>query len=510
MHYYIEIAVFLILVVSFVIAYMASKRNRDIISFLFEGNNWKWGASSNIGSIFSVTIFVGIFGSAYMAGSISLLWFLILIVAGFGTVLWFLRQDKLQKFFEQKEGRKTNRFSIIEYVGQEYGSKTELAIIPFYIYFILLSLALELAIFQAILNHILPDAPIGSEVLTLFIVLICYMYVSIGGFRGILWTDIFQLAIVSCVVLLFVIGGIQATLSSGGVVNFGVDVAIKAWGPISLKTILCFIFFGLGGVIMWYPSSADFWIRTAGTIKGVSNVKRAIWVSFAVLLILILILVFFALWARANFGWTDYGEAFYYPLRVIDHFINGGLGIFGLVCLVVFASVIFLTTANTLLVTLAQLFYIFLKNIKAHKSSDVESNLYKFLSNVEVKWLLGIFLLLWVIHFAFISEANYGEWGTAWISLYLIVMPVILNAFLGNKIKVKDGDGWKGLILGYIIAISIVIFFLKRDPHFLKTIPPEIPIGYLFSVPMGYCLVLLFNKIFRKKTIKVDNNGEEE
>ncbi|MEK9150252.1 MAG: hypothetical protein AAB267_09460, partial [Candidatus Desantisbacteria bacterium] len=78
MHYYIEIAVFLILVVSFVIAYMASKRNRDIISFLFEGNNWKWGASSNIGSIFSVTIFVGIFGSAYMAGSISLLWFLIL------------------------------------------------------------------------------------------------------------------------------------------------------------------------------------------------------------------------------------------------------------------------------------------------------------------------------------------------------------------------------------------------------------------------------------------------
>ncbi len=241
----------LVMLFSFAIAVAARKASLadDPPTFLFGGNSSPLAMSSNIGSLLSLSVVFSLFAVGMTGyGFATFFSTLVGILAAYLT--FFLSRRKLRRnsdargpdllltsHLEEKDQAPLNKLIICEYI---------------------LALVCEFAVFQSFLVGMETDFPSFALIAGLMVGCLCAGYVAVGGYSGVLKTDIFQ-------VLIFV-----------GACCLFIPVIFSAESPIvvAMKDSRAWQWPPLVGPITWatftfaaFLSFPDVWIRNFGTLS---------------------------------------------------------------------------------------------------------------------------------------------------------------------------------------------------------------------------------------------------
>lgn len=253
--------------ISFGIAYHYRIKNaaNNVHSFLFDGNTPYLASSSNIMSMISLAIVIN-----YYLGAIAGygLWALVAITLGIivGYIILCVAVIKRQQLKVENTASEKNhahsqwKLTLIDIVGQtNKGSINFLRWLMLVQYFLLLTA--EYVVFLTLLKGIL-QSPFAAYLITIAVSFMCGCYTSIGGFRGVLKTDFFQLT------LFFF--GIIFLLST----NFHsiIELATFNLNEANLDKNFCKVSWYSFGVIVtftaaFFCSFPDVWIRNFSTLK---------------------------------------------------------------------------------------------------------------------------------------------------------------------------------------------------------------------------------------------------
>jgi hypothetical protein len=251
-------AVFLVLIASFAIS-VASARKRDsnlITDFLFSGNTPLLGLSSCIGSIISMAVsFTALLSAGYEWG-----WQIVFPMIA-GCVLGLAAILKLTQHPRLSADGPPHKIPYLR--GASYlatlGSRSTTPYFAFAIAAYGAMLITEIVVLRGFVGSLI-DLPAAELVMTIATILIvCYAYVFIGGFRGVLVTDYFQLMVV------FVFVGLWfASMSHHSHFHIPSPTAshlhLTGWTRLLLYIGVC------GGSVAWMFASVDQWYRTIGTL----------------------------------------------------------------------------------------------------------------------------------------------------------------------------------------------------------------------------------------------------
>ena len=148
---------------------------------------------------------------------------------------------------------------------------------------------------------------------------------------------------------------------------------------------------------------------------------------------------------------------------------------------VLFISIIAVTTIDTELISMGQLFYSanFIKR-------QINTNYYKLL----ILYISPLTLLL-SFH---VEDNNFGAWGTFWIIQFIIIMPAMLNALL-NIINVNTKFIYSTFLFSLISSFSI-FFYTIYDSEYIRNYPCR-DIFILFFVPSFTVIFLSLHKKYK-------------
>jgi len=257
---------FLVLFLSMVIAFLANHidlKDRDPFNFLFRHNNSFLATSSNIGSVLSIsTVVCGYLAavSGWGLTPIFLLYFGIPIAyASFAVSAKRVRRNI--ELPESASERVTN--TILDLIPNDiirHRYRKALKVLYFSV------IILELTVARNLLNELFPGSELYSIFIVLFISILCATYTSLGGFIGVLRTDLFQL-------IVFEIGCILVIANSMEKIKYALNVTFHrelfmVGDPL--------IFFGILFFIIAYNFSwPDLWIRNVSSLDHSSkfNIK---------------------------------------------------------------------------------------------------------------------------------------------------------------------------------------------------------------------------------------------
>jgi len=253
-------AVFGVLLASFTISLASAwtKRTRLLQDFLFLGNTPLLALSSCIGSIVSMAVsFTALLSAGYVWGWQILFSMVPGSVAGLAMILLLSRHPKVAEHQESmKKGAFLYGASYIAVLGtRKSGSGLYTFLIAAYV----AMLVTELVVLRTFIVFLADLPPVEVIVMIAAVTLVCYAYVYIGGFRGVLVTDYFQLMVV------FVFVGLWLSTTVG-------HVALRVPSPMLSKqsftpTSMLLLHVGVfAGAAAWTFASVDQWYRTIGTL----------------------------------------------------------------------------------------------------------------------------------------------------------------------------------------------------------------------------------------------------
>jgi len=240
----------LVMLFSFAIAAAARQTSiaEDTKTFLFGGNSSPLAMSSNVGSLLSLSVVFSLFAVG-MTGYGFATFFSTLAGIFAAYLIFYLARKKLNlratergedllltSHLNPREHAVINRLIIVEY---------------------LVALLCEFAVFHNFLGGMDADFPSFSLLTSLMVAGLCAGYIVVGGYSGVLKTDIFQVLIFvgACLIFVPVIasprGPIVAALS---------DSRAWAWPPwVGPITWASFTF----AAFLSFP---DVWVRNFGTL----------------------------------------------------------------------------------------------------------------------------------------------------------------------------------------------------------------------------------------------------
>jgi hypothetical protein len=251
-------AVFLVLIASFAIS-VASARTRSsnlISEFLFSGNTPMLGLSSCIGSIISMAVsFTALLSAGYEWGWQIIFPMITGCAAGLAAILKLTQHPRLSA------GTASQKIPYLR--GASYlatlGSRTTMPYYAFVIAAYGAMLITEIVVLRGFIGSLIELPPAELEMTIATVLIVCYAYVFIGGFRGVLVTDYFQLMVVFVFVGLWFASMFHHThfhIPSPSAAH----LRLTGW-----MRFLLYIGVG-GGSFAWIFASVDQWYRTIGTL----------------------------------------------------------------------------------------------------------------------------------------------------------------------------------------------------------------------------------------------------
>gem|GEM_PF-5944178 len=303
--------------------YARSRAQRDkstlpfVEKYLFRGNRPELAIGSNIGSSFTVAYFLfTIPAAAFHNGSTFIIYFLVSLLLAYVSsyIIWHFG---LSKAFADRQRGEYHSFVLIsiDRIAARYGDDAAQATAAFvhayYFFFYLAITAVEIGALTWLLSLMGGSNVAYLEVIWL-VLAVCLSYLLLGGFRGALLTDAFQLLMIygfAVLVVAYWAGAVWPAPTSG--VAFGEGLGtLLGWLGARLKenyqgltvvgtagptvVVITIIAMTLCSVA-WILSAPDFWIRTYGTIdkgKGKVLVFSGLGVSLTVGLMTMVALFF--------------------------------------------------------------------------------------------------------------------------------------------------------------------------------------------------------------------------
>ena len=352
-----------VLLISLWIAYKKRSKEAMFMSdeFLFHGNNAFLATSSNVGSLLSVaTIFSFYFVGIEGYGFISTFALLLGIVIAY-VFLYFCYQNIVsQKICPQKV--------FIDIDDNDLSSFLLTFIVP--IAYIIV-MVLEYSILKEFISLALGNNEWSLLLFIITISIFCITFITVGGYSGVLWTDLFQLFLfISALVFLIMNAPDTLLHKSLGAMN-AKNFSLVGKLPAFVWVLIAFSYFAA------FP---DAWVRNFSSLFSVGDkkVKSPIYlfVSFVFILIALLLITslsFSRLADKVQFSYKfDINTTInYYSARFTDIISDSEHFYAGWFALGAFLSV-FLTTINTWLIG-------YLQHISIYKNR--KPKLYKFLAN---------------------------------------------------------------------------------------------------------------------------------
>lgn len=272
------ISSFTVLTLSYLIAWLSKSvhlRDGSIRDYLFGHNQIGLAACSNTGSILSPTLILcailpGILGF----GLVPIVGLYAGILAGYGLFCYLARrivsgasQGSLSPQWE------TN--TMLDLVDAR--SRRCVRLCQLFLYTV--TLAMELRIFRFLLRATVVESTFQASLLVALILLLCATYTSLGGYVGVLRTDMFQLLVYS------VAGGWLLWASRDACLS----TLAGAWRFATIDASHLVFFAGsLLIATAYFMAWPDMWVRNVGTLRAESGprleaVRRGGWGLAAVL-----------------------------------------------------------------------------------------------------------------------------------------------------------------------------------------------------------------------------------
>lgn len=546
---------FSLLLMSFLIAKAARNRiDQNIrtsgvsshLEYLFGGNSVLSAILSNIGSFFSIAVIFGFLGAVFN-GRVGGVWsFILPIAVGFLLLTLLFSDNRLSRrakplrvyFSDPVEvDSPSPRISIVQFLGHYYRSGRRGAPGPpeslyfialFYLFFAFMTLSCELGMLRIVMVHGI-SLSIDTANLMLFLVfMFCYLYVLLGGFRGVLRTDAFQIFVISLCIAALVYSGYlykgwsrqpwAHLLSILRDRSFDID-----WFRFSsLETV-----FGLLGITSFILCSYDFWTKitrtpTFGDTRYTQELehhraRRILSGTMVAILLLTAAVVSIGLLTmydfsdiddairedgrttegRWEFSWKTSTGSFRFPLELTkevyssqsyDPVLRGYMAALeerqmgGIPSSVIlryaiglFVLIIAITTIDTEMISISQIFYL----------SRYDLGILRW-TNFKVFLLLVAPIAL--VFSMQLDAKNFGDWGAYWLAQPLIVAPLVANALFNINGKLKwDILRWP---FYFSMSSSIVLFvWICRDPSIMSGYPALL-IFALFFLPSTLTLAL--------------------
>lgn len=410
-------AVFLVLLASFAISvWSARKRSSDRLQdFLFAGNTPLLALSSCIGSIISMAVsFTALLSAGYVWG-----WQMIFPIIA-GSLVGLIAILKVSEHPQvAAHEQRVERGSFV--YGASYlaivDSRAKMAYYGFILAGYTAMLITEIVVLRTFIGFI-TGLPAYELVLTIAtILLVCYGYVYIGGFRGVLVTDYFQLLVV------FVFVGLWLTAIS---FRTAMDIPAPMVSRLPFTPFTRLLLHGgiFAGAFAWTFASTDQWYRTLGTLQRPA--AKQVLKSSAVALCTFAIVPILA--GAAAIGRPDVPSSMTngISLFLVSHLLADA----NVTLRFVFAMALTcagLTTLNTYIMTMQQLYY------EASTRIDSTHWLHYLLIKYPLKWksVRGFVAVLTGASFvaaSYFPERYVYAFGVLALSCFILMLPFVTAA----------------------------------------------------------------------------------
>ena len=412
------IAAFLVLIASFAISLWSAWRDRQrrVDSYLYAGNTRLLGISSCVGSVVSMAVsFTALLSAGYVWGWQVLFSIIPGCLVGLGLVLLLSRHPLIAS---QQQAIERGEFATgASYLALFATRKPRL--FAFYVFFLasytamLLTEFLVLRTFMASLTG-LPGPELALAIGV--IAFVCYAYVFIGGFRGVLVTDYFQLL----VVIAFVGVWFAALLKGGPWRIAGPTTSHLQWTPIRLVLVHLGCF---SGTVAWMFASTDQWYRTFGTLP-LATARRVAVTAAATLSLLVVVPVLAGSSAMLRGDVPPYVSNGISLFLVRAMLIGASPGVRFLFMMALVCAA--LTTLNTYIITIQQLYYEFSIRLNANSFWSFVS------TELIAKWknIRSVGLVLMVLAFCgslLVPERYVYAFGVLSLSTFVFAVPIMVN-----------------------------------------------------------------------------------
>lgn len=443
--------------VSFWLCYDLRHKHKNILGYLFKGNNLKYSIISNVGTLFSLTVFlvmgVGI-GMAY--GSIAFLMAVLGGITGLILARMLVKSSLYGKIFFTSQSCETSNFSIIDLVGESLGKTTKILHGLIILAYLFLFLTLEFALIRLCYSEFFPNS-IMKPILFIFIFMfVCFMYTFLGGFKGILRTDQWQLVIIIvatgliiCLYYTNTASAISANLH--GIASFKIHKPI----PWSLLKCLGIVIY----MICWVIGSADFWIRTTCTLENDQELaKKSITISLLIMIFCALIPIFIGVLLGHHYYRARTEVPTLLPFCILEYLTTALPAWPKGLLLAVLAAACF-TTVDTFVLASTQTYFVLAK--APQKETDRPRLLQTLKSFYVSPLMFQIIVFFAAISLSlFLTRDNYFVFFASFVHVIFFIFFIILCSVYFKKFYSKN-FGPAGMILAIIMAYVIIVYKLK-------------------------------------------------
>ncbi len=453
------------------VGFFFSKTNKTSEDY-FVGNHSipAWAASLSLyATALSSISFVATTSNVYRVG-----W-----VFAFG-LLGLIPLIILVAYFFIPFARRLNAMTAYQYLEARFNRSMRLTASAVFIIFHIMRIAIVIFIPVLAVQETLPH--INPLLLTFFIGVLCVAYTSAGGFKAVIWTDVFQTIILFGGAFLIIAIGLQAVPS--GVNIFSVLSAdgkilpaeTLKWDP-KITTVWGLILGGFFGSIYQWIGSQDMTQRYSAT-KSLKETRKT--VLFNVPLTLVSIIMFIgmgsAIYLFYKFSAYPVPEL-NNPNAIVPYFVVNHIpmGLSGLVIAGIFAAA--QSTVSSSLNSIATCAVVdFILPLKPEISEKLKITLAQIIS-----WSTGILSTLVAMHFV---VSGPGDMYTLFNGIIGLLGGPIAGVFLlGIFVKrVNTQAAWIGFIISTLLSI-----YMANPAGILSFIPgytqPEI-FPFLFALVM--------------------------
>jgi hypothetical protein len=415
------IATFLVLIASFAISLWSAWRDRSrrIDSYLYSGNTELLGVSSCIGSVVSMAVsFTALLSAGYLWGWQILFSIVPGCLVGLGLLLCLSRHPLIADHQVAVEGQQLPDGA--SYISLFASRKPRL--FAFYVFFLVAYAAMlltELTVLRTFMES-LTALPAPELTLTIGVIaFVCFAYVFIGGFRGVLVTDYFQLL----VVIAFVGVWLATLVHSGPWSVPGPTTSRLHWTfwRLLLLHVGCFC-----GALAWMFASIDQWYRTFGTLPLITARRVAITAAATLsLMIAVPVLAGSSALLRHDVPPAVSNGISLFLVRGMVRGSPAGIRFLFVMALVCAA----LTTLNTYVITIQQLYYEFSIRLTAHRFWTYV------VTEMVAKWRNVRMVSLVLLIVAFVGSLLMPEryvymFGVLSLSTFVFAVPLLINELL--------------------------------------------------------------------------------
>ncbi len=476
-------------------AYLSLRRlNVSPDDRLFYGNTIILTTLSNVGSIFSLALLSTLVALSFKLGRWTIPF--LLISLSWAYIVYSLFVKNLPSSYKN--------LTLIHFISNQYDTKLSSILSVLLIYFLWLSITIEISIFHRFIDDFFFDSNVFARFFSFLVLFICMAYVYRGSFLGVLKTDTLQIGVIliaSFIIIMIISVCYHCTLFNlSSVSQFSLYSMKYVMPHLTINNFfqLIFLFFAIS---MWVFVMPDFWIRNIGTLSDSRTPLRN---SLIGIFIFGSIIIAFSIFLKNTFEWNSTLDAPFYHLNkfinilltlsdprypnISDselNFINCLetpllrylmiISCFSILCLVI------LTTIDTLFITCAQL-------IHAIPLINRHLNAYRFI-------LLSAIIAS--IHTLFLPKNFFTGWGTLWASMFLYLASVVcLLLFLRPK-------NCNSNILAYSLVLSGIFFLftilISWNKFYFLYISMHSLLCFIYVTVFPFTLIISSCLVFFKK-----------